>query len=223
MRRGILRVGSRARSGRKRRWPEDERRSLSGRRVLVFDEQTGLGAKVIESLRRAGTQPIAVRKGDCFRALGERTYLLNPLEPEGIRQLCARVCGSESRLAGVIDCWSATPPGETNLDVAAVDTLLLPMRLVHALSGLPTVRPLPVLLLARGTARVHDDDPIDPPRALGIGPARVLPQEHPGVRVAHVDVDSDHRRGRIAGRRVRRGRNRADRGFSRRPAVCRRV
>jgi phthiocerol/phenolphthiocerol synthesis type-I polyketide synthase E len=168
----------------------DETHSLGGRRVLVFDEQTGLGAKVIERLRGADAEPIAVRKGDRFRADGERTYLLNPVEPEGIRQLCARVCGSESRLAGVIDCWSASPPGETDLDVAAVDTLLLPMRLVHALSGLPTLRPLPVLLVARGTARVHDTDPIDPPRGLGIGPARVLPQEHPGVRVAHIDVDS---------------------------------
>ena len=172
---------------------EDERRLLGGCRVLVFDEQTALGAKVIESLRRAGAQPIAVRKADRFRALDKRNYFLNPSEPEAIRQLCAQVCGSESRLAGVIDCWSATPPGKTDLDVAAVDTLLLPMRLVHALSGLPTFRPLPVLLVARGSARVHDDDPLDPPRALGIGPARVLPQEHPGVRVAHVDVDSDLR------------------------------
>ena len=30
---------------------------------------------------------------------------------------------------------------------------------------------------------------MDPPRALGAGVARVLPQEHPGLRVAHIDVD----------------------------------
>ena len=164
--------------------------SLSGRRVLVFDEQTGLGANVIKKLRAAGAQPIAVRRGARFRAVDDHTYLLNPAQPEGIRQLCSQVCTAEPRLAGVIACWNAAPPGGTDLDVAAVETLLMPMRLVPALSSLPTLRPLHILLVARGTARVQDDDPLDPPRALGLGPARVLPQEHPGVRVAHVDVDA---------------------------------
>jgi phthiocerol/phenolphthiocerol synthesis type-I polyketide synthase E len=165
--------------------------SLGGRRILVFDEETGLGAMVIDRLRTGGAQPIAVRKGESFRCLDNRNYILNPAQPDGFRQLASKVCESQERLGGVIDCWTAAPPGDTDLEVAAVETLLSPMRLVHALSSLATLRPLPVLLVARGSARVHDDDPLDPPRALGIGPARVLPQEHTGLRVAHVDVDSD--------------------------------
>jgi hypothetical protein len=65
------------------------------------------------------------------------------------------------------------------------------MRLAHALSSQTTVRPLPVLLVARGTSRVHEGDTIDPARALGVGPAKVLPQEHPGLRLAHIDVDDN--------------------------------
>src|SRR5690606_27539949 len=94
---------------------------------------------------------------------------------------------------GVIDCWSATPPGNTDLDSAACVTLLAPMRLVHALGSRSTVRPLPFLLVARGATRVLDGDAVDPPRALGGGAAKVLPQEHPAFRVAHVDVDGDER------------------------------
>jgi acyl transferase domain-containing protein/SAM-dependent methyltransferase len=165
--------------------------SLGGRRILVFDEETGLGAMVIERLHARGAQSIAVRKGDSFRCLDPRNFILDPSQPDSFPQLASKVCEAETRLGGVIDCWSASPPGETDLDVAAVETLLTPMRLVHALSSLPTMRPLPVLLVARGSARIHDDDPLDPPRALGIGPARVLPQEHTGLRVAHVDVDAD--------------------------------
>jgi phthiocerol/phenolphthiocerol synthesis type-I polyketide synthase E len=164
---------------------------LGGRRILVFDEETGLGAKVIDRLCKSGAQPIAVRKGESFRRLDHRNYLLNPAQPDGFRQLASQVCEAEARLGGVIDCWTAAPPGETDLEVAAVESLLSPMRLVHALSSLPTLRPLPLVLVARGSARVHDADPLDAPRALGIGPARVLAQEHTGLRVAHVDVDSD--------------------------------
>ena len=163
--------------------------SLGGRRILVFDEQTGLAAKVIDRLTALGAQPIAVRKGEHFRRLDARTYFLNPSQQDDFPRLASLVCEPEARLGGVIDCWTAAPPRETDLDVAAVETLLSPMRLVHALSTLPTLRPLPVLLVARGTALVHSDDPLDPSRALGMGPGRVLPQEHTGVRVAHVDAD----------------------------------
>jgi acyl transferase domain-containing protein/SAM-dependent methyltransferase len=171
--------------------PEGDQSSLDERRILVFDEQTGLGARVVERLRALGAQPIVAQQGDRFQCIDDRTYTLDPSQPDNFRQLAARVCDSETRLAGVIDCWTAAPPGNTDLDAAAIVSLLSPMRLAHALSSHSTIRPLPVLLVARGSARVHDGDVVDPPRALGIGPARVLPQEHPGLRLAHVDVDSD--------------------------------
>ena len=169
----------------------DECPLLDTRRVLVFDEQTGLGAAVIDRLRAAGGHPVMVRQGVTFERIAEDEYMLDPTSPEGFQQLAAQVCSGDSRLSGVIDCWSATPPGDTSLDAAAPVTLLAPMRLAHALSSQPTVRPLPVLLVARGARQVHDGDMLDPARALGLGPAKVLPQEHPGLRLAHLDVDAD--------------------------------
>jgi SAM-dependent methyltransferase/NAD(P)-dependent dehydrogenase (short-subunit alcohol dehydrogenase family)/acyl carrier protein len=165
--------------------------SFSSRRILVFDEQAGPGAAVIDRLRALGGQPIIVRQGDAFECLAEDEYVLDPSQPDGYRQLTAQVCVDDNHLAGVIDCWSASPPNATDLDTAAVVTLLNPMRLARSLSSHTTVRPLPMLLVACGTSRVHDDDVLDPARALGIGPAKVLPQEHPGLRVAHIDVDAD--------------------------------
>ena len=165
--------------------------SLESRRILVFDEGTGLGATVIDRLKAMGGQPVAVRQGNSFECIGKDEYLLDPSQTEGYRQIAAQVCLAEDPLAGVIDCWSASPPGATDIDTAAVVTLLNPMRLAHSLSSQTTVRPLPVLLVARGTSRVHEGDILDPARALGIGPAKVLPQEHPGLRLTHVDVDAN--------------------------------
>ncbi|MGH8262903.1 MAG: SDR family oxidoreductase, partial [Steroidobacteraceae bacterium] len=164
---------------------------LRDRRVLVLDEQSGVGAKLLERLRALGAQPVVLRQGDGFRRVSDDEYALDPSKADDFLQLAAKVCAHGERLAGVVDCWSAAPPGATDLDVAAVVTLLAPIRLAHALSARPTVRPLPMLLVARGTARVNESDLLDPPRALGRGSARVLPQEHPGLRIAHVDVDAD--------------------------------
>ena len=48
-----------------------------------------------------------------------------------------------------------------------------------------------MLLVASGTTRVDEADLLDPNRALGAGVSRVIPQEHPGLRVAHIDTDAD--------------------------------
>jgi phthiocerol/phenolphthiocerol synthesis type-I polyketide synthase E len=167
--------------------------ALTGRRILVFDEQTGLGASVVECLRAAGSLPILVRQGRTFARIGDHEYTLDPSNADGFTRLAHAVCVASNRLAGVIDCWTAAPPGATDLDAAARVGLLGPLRFAHALSSQPTLRPLPMLFVARGAARVHDDDPLDPPRAFGAGLAKVLPQEHTGLRVAHVDVDADPR------------------------------
>lgn len=164
--------------------------ALKAHRILVFDERTGLGAQVVERLRAVGARPIVVSRDHAFSAAGEDEYLIDPSDPAGFKRLAAQACADGHRLAGVVDCWSAGPPGDTDLDEAAVLSLLSPMRLAHALSSYPTVRPLPMLSVARGTTRVHEDDVVDPPRALGVGPAKVLPQEHPGLRITHMDVDA---------------------------------
>jgi phthiocerol/phenolphthiocerol synthesis type-I polyketide synthase E len=165
--------------------------SLKARRFVVFDAPGTAGSSIIDLLRGQGATILVVRPGNSFAKLAESSYELDPREPEGYRNLAIDVCLGDDRLAGVIDCWNATPPTGTKLDDAASTTLLGPMRFAHALSSQQTVRPLPVLFVARGTALVHPQDALDPPRAMQAGVAKVLPQEHPGLRVAHIDVDDD--------------------------------
>jgi phthiocerol/phenolphthiocerol synthesis type-I polyketide synthase E len=167
--------------------------ALVGRRVLVFDEESGVGRAVVERLRAAGARPIVVRQGSGFATLAATEYTVHPSEANAFARLAAAVCAGESRLAGVVDCWSATAPAATDLDTAAAVSMLAPMRLAQALSSQQTVRPLPMVIVARGTARVDDADALDVMRALGAGSAKVLPQEHPGLRLSHIDVDADHR------------------------------
>jgi acyl transferase domain-containing protein/SAM-dependent methyltransferase len=176
-------------------WREAPPAGAAGRmtdhRVLVLDDGAGLGDAVVARLRVAGAQAIAVRQGARFERIDDSSFALDPSTPDGFAQLASLVCAGEPKLSGVIDCWSARAPGGTDLDEAARTTLLTPMRLVHALGGESTVRPLPLMLVARGATRVLEGDVVDPPRALGAGVAKVLPQEHPGMRVAHVDVDGN--------------------------------
>ena len=164
---------------------------LAARRILVLGGDEGVAAGLANRLRAVGGHPLLVHRGARYASGTTDEFVIDPTKPEHFSRLATEVCKAENRLAGVIDLWNAGPPCATDLDTACVNALLAPMRLAHALTGQMTVRPLPVILVARGTARVRDDDAIDPLRAMGRGVARVIPQEHPGLRLAHVDVDDD--------------------------------
>jgi hypothetical protein len=105
---------------------------------------------VVECLRAAGSLPILVRQGRTFARIGDSEYTLDPSNADGFTRLAHAVCVASNRLAGVIDCWTAAPPGATDIDAAARVGLLGPLRFAHALSSQPTLRPLPML---RGTRR----------------------------------------------------------------------
>jgi phthiocerol/phenolphthiocerol synthesis type-I polyketide synthase E len=164
--------------------------ALAACRILVFDDETGVGAALTARLTALSAQPILVRRGAAFERSGENEYRVNTSHADDFAALVAAVTASEPRLAGVIFCWGLAPHGG-DFKQAGELALLAPTRLAHALSSAQTVRPLPMLLVARGTAKVDADDAIEPPRALGIGAARVIPQEHPGLRLAHLDIDTD--------------------------------
>ena len=159
--------------------------TLPGGTVLVLDEGTGVGERIAQALREAGSQPFLARRDS---ASGDG-LLVDPSRAEQLNELIAAADPASAGLAGVIDCWSAGPPGGTSLDEAAMVSFLAPLRVGVALASHPKAAVPPLLLVRRGTAAVVDGDELDPPRAMGIGAAKVLPQEHPGLRVAHIDVD----------------------------------
>ena len=164
---------------------------LIGQRILVFEEPETPGPAVAGYLTRLGAHVIRVGRGTRFECISDQEYVLGPDFTNELKGLAERVCAHEPRLAAIIYCWGSTAPGTTGLDAASEVALLGPLRLAPAFSGQQTVRPLPLLFIARGTVKISADEVLDPNRALIAGAARVIPQEHPGLRVAYLDVDAD--------------------------------
>ena len=165
--------------------------ALDERRILVLDDGGPLGDAVVRRIHDSGGVPVRLSRGSAFAQVSVEDFVCDPADAATVATIAAKICEHGAPLAGVIDCWAAGEPGASDIDQAARDHLLFPMRLVHALGAHTTAHPFPMLLVSRGATRVHPDDAIDPPRALGIGLAKVLPQEHPGLRVCAVDVHDD--------------------------------
>jgi phthiocerol/phenolphthiocerol synthesis type-I polyketide synthase E len=162
---------------------------LIGQRILLFDQGGTPGSAIAAQLEACGCHVIRASRAEQFEPLSDREYVIGPNVNEDLKRLAQLVCSTEPRLAGVVYCWGATEPETTDLDTATGFALYAPMRLACAFSSQQTVRPLPLLFVARGTVRIEDGDPLDPNRALVIGAARVIPQEYPGLRTTHMDVD----------------------------------
>jgi SAM-dependent methyltransferase/NAD(P)-dependent dehydrogenase (short-subunit alcohol dehydrogenase family)/acyl carrier protein len=163
--------------------------SLDDAPIIVMDDGDGLGAAVADSIRRAGARPYLVQRAT---ANGDTNGVLR-VDPDDLAsydRMAAEVCSS-GRLAGVVDCWGAGAPGATDLDTGGHVLFQSALRLAQSLGRHSTVRPLPFVVAARGTDKVLSDDEIDPARSFSIGATRVVPQEHPGNRITHVDVDDD--------------------------------
>jgi acyl transferase domain-containing protein len=185
---------------------EGNQDSLGGRRILVFDEETGLGAKVMDRLCKSGAQPIAVRKGESFRRLDDRNYLLNPAQTDGFRQLASQVSVGRNRPGG---CGGGVIVKSNASGACAQQSSHAPAASHRA--GCPWQRP---------RARCRSPGP---PESAGN-----WPREGAGARAHRTSRCACGRglrsqRGRSACGRVCRRRGGTDSGLSRGPAFRRRV
>jgi acyl transferase domain-containing protein/SAM-dependent methyltransferase/acyl carrier protein len=140
---------------------------LDALEVLVLHDGEEVGREVAAALSEAGAR-----------------VLIKPSPDE--------VAGDDfSDVAAVVDCRHSTPPAATDLETAAAECFLQPLRLGVKLAGRPGREAPLMLVVRRGTAEVTPVDHLDAARAFGIGAVKVLPQEHPGLRLTHIDVDDD--------------------------------
>ena len=135
--------------------------------VLVLHDDEGVGRDVAAALTEAGAR------------------VLFTSSPEEVAD------DDLYAVAAVVDCRHSGPPAATELETGAAECFLEPLRLGVKLAGRPGTEPPLMLVARRGTAAVTPVDHLDAARAFGIGAVKVLPQEHPGLRLAHIDVDDD--------------------------------
>ncbi|RKG98939.1 SDR family oxidoreductase [Corallococcus sp. CA053C] len=159
-----------------------------GGRMLAFVEATGFGAKLVEHLRAQGTEVVRVLPAREFSRLDAHTYGLVPGEPAHYRALLEAV----GRTPFVVHAWGLGP-GLAGDEEAALALELergfhSVIALTRALQPQAGEAPVDVAILVSGALEVTGDEPLVPARALVVGPCKVVPQEHSGLRPRCIDV-----------------------------------
>jgi non-ribosomal peptide synthase protein (TIGR01720 family) len=160
---------------------------------LVFLDRAGLGEAVVDRLRESGERVVAVETADgrAFAALGDGRFAVAATDRSAHERLLNALAEADGVPARILDLRAVGGP-----DAPFTRPLALLQALGETVIG-PAVasgEPVPVRLavISDRLFRVNGDEPLEPGKALLLGPVRVAPQEYPGLAVSSIDVVVPH-------------------------------
>ena len=147
-------------------------------RVLVFADDSALSAAVLDELRAAGREVVAVRPGERFEAAGG-AFTVRPGSREDHRRLVDALAGAGGVPATVLHLWGVAGEGEARGGFGVV-------LLADALRR----EKAEVVAVSAGMAEVTGAEALEPVRAGLLGALPVLALEYPSLAVRAMDVEA---------------------------------
>ena len=165
-------------------------------RWLVFDDQTGLGAHLIEGLRTNGHQVTSAVPGAEFAPVSGSCYAIRPDSPEDYERLLKSTATQAGYPDAIAHLWSVTSLDAQQAGIPAFEQFqrlgfYSLTSLVQAFMRLRVADPLQIAVVSNQAQPVTGDEPLCPAKATVVGPCRVIPQEHPNIVCRVVDIDYD--------------------------------
>jgi len=162
---------------------------------LVFADQDGIAAPVIEQLRSSGAKVSVVEAGDSFAELGEQRYTLAPEQGrEGYDALMAALSADGQKPTRIAHFWGLTRnenhrPGSSFYDRMMEQGFYSLLWLGQALAEREDAPQTHLSIFTNGAAQVAGEEMPYPEKAMISGPAGVIPHEIAAVTVSTVDVE----------------------------------
>lgn len=166
---------------------------LSEKRWIVFLDDLGIGAQLVERLEREGQYVITVRRAEKFARLGEREYELDPIVGKHYHKMLQELMTEGRAPQKVVHLWSLSDADATqsvsqrfgDAQRAGYYSLL---SLTQGLGVQLTLDPLEINVVTNNMQQVAGGDLIYPERATILAPCKVAPQEYPNMRCRSIDV-----------------------------------
>jgi len=161
---------------------------------LLFQDDTGLAARVGQRLRDAGHLVIMVKPGDAYARVDDHSYIIAPERGRDSYDQLIRDLASRDRMPTRIGhFWLVTAdqshrPGSSYFHRTQEQGFYSLLFLSQALASEGSGAPLHINLFTAGAAQVRAEPLQWPEKSTVMGPARVIPREFPGTTCAVVDL-----------------------------------
>ncbi|MCG6136128.1 MAG: SDR family oxidoreductase [Nostoc sp. LLA-1] len=162
--------------------------------TLMLLDECGWGEKLVKRLELDGEDVITVKAGPKFVQLGDRTYSLNPQQPEDYDALLNELKAKNYTATTIVHLWSVTAVGDLASGLLAVDqtqekgfySLLF---LAQALGKQPlTNHKLQMTVVSNNLHSVMGEEALCPEKATILGAVKIIPQEYPHIICRSIDI-----------------------------------
>jgi acyl transferase domain-containing protein/acyl carrier protein len=154
---------------------------------LLLMDACGVGAALAARLERRGARVVCVHSGADFARRGEAEFVVRPAD----RGDHERVLDALREIGGgpdvVVHLWNVTDIAASATDPAARDLGF--HSLVSLTQALGAAHSCHIAIVSNRLHEVCGDEPLDPAKALLLGPAAVIPQEHSHLHCTSIDLD----------------------------------
>ncbi|WP_068618108.1 hybrid non-ribosomal peptide synthetase/type I polyketide synthase [Paenibacillus tuaregi] len=166
--------------------------------VLLLCEPGSLNDRLLHQLNKQDQQVILVHPHPIFKRVSDKMYLLDPGNPLHYQQLYEYLVESGESLPGhIIHLWGMggeheyAVPGEDDRQEILNRSLYSVIYLVREAGKTSAARPIQLILGTSGMEHVHQEDEVNPLKALLTGAASVIPLEYPNFHVNSLDCDRE--------------------------------
>ncbi|HUR02887.1 MAG TPA: SDR family NAD(P)-dependent oxidoreductase [Nonomuraea sp.] len=156
---------------------------------LVFITGEELVEALADQLAGRGASVVRVRPGKGFADLGNGHYEVGPACRGDYRQLLAALETAEWRPTAVLHGWTAVP-GQSDVGAVRDSGFYSLLFLAQSLEEAWPDHRVDIRVLTSECCNVSGADPIEPAKALLIGPCRVVPTESSTLSCQLIDVSA---------------------------------
>lgn len=183
-------------------WRREVRNSASlqeliSARWLIFQDQSGFGASLLEELARTcpTIECIEVCLGESFQKKTDHLYHINPQSQEDYQHLFQDLKAANRLPRKIIYLWGLEKELIKNAQHEWFFSLLF---LVQAIGRAGIQDALAIEVIADHLHQVTGGEELQPEKALLLGPCRVIPREYPQIRCRTIDIRVPASRSRSA-------------------------
>jgi len=153
---------------------------------LVFEDECGLGAGLVERLEARGHHIFSVKKGEGFAKVGERAFVVNPGKQSDYQALLDEICAaSNAPPSKITHLWSVQADGQ---DRQAVDDFTGLLFLVKAITEQDASNSIQVEIILNNAQEVTGEEALSIENATIPGACRIIPQLYPNAGCRSIDV-----------------------------------
>ncbi|WP_308446158.1 SDR family NAD(P)-dependent oxidoreductase [Roseovarius pelagicus] len=162
---------------------------------LIFEDDAGVAAPVIDALRKGGHTVSTVRSGDSFQRRGDDGFILSPEQGvDGYEALLSALSGDGRLPHRIAHFWLVTAdeshrPGSSFYDRNVEHGFFSLLHLAQAMGGAEMPQPCHLSVVSNGAVQLRKEPVSAPEKACVLGPVGVLPREFPGVTASLLDIE----------------------------------